>query len=108
MWHFGLVFSELCTFLAQHGSFLGFWCNNSRERVLRGVDEKSRISSTCLDAFRKRVFYSDWLWLEPQKAPRVRRKFLDVPGFQVGMLICHVVPVSRAYWVGGCVGVRDW
>ena len=79
---------------------------HSKHRVSRGLDVKWRILSTCLDASEK--WFStrisninrpyDWLWLETQEA---RQNVQNVHIFQVRRPICQMVPISRAYGLGG-------
>ena len=106
MWQIGVLAGKPCTFLVQNGSFSAFSQYKNKERLLKGLDVKWHIPSTCLDAFQKWFSIgiysinraSEWLCLEMQETSQNGR---NVHGFQVRTPICHIVPVSRAYMYGG-------
>ena len=53
MWQIGVLTGKPCTFLVQNESFSAFWHYKNKEKLLRGLDIKWHIPSTCLDAPRK-------------------------------------------------------
>ena len=56
MWQIGILTGKPCTFLVQNGLFSAFWHFKNKERLLKGLDVKCHIPSTCLDASKKSGF----------------------------------------------------